>query len=591
MAASDDYAESELAIELETLQSMFGADELEVDCSATETVRVVINLQPQTGEADAAASSFVAATLTVRLPPSYPGAGYELALALSRTRGLAESDQSLLLEELRATIAELSEEGVGCVWTVIDQAREFLSERNVPGECPICLDEVGGDECFRAPCYHCFHRSCVGEWWRRKALQMSRESADAATASSAVRGAADASAAIGGWHPSRTDVEDAAAKLQQFEARVRALDQRCTVEVSCLGEARAELARSRNARDAEAALQAKKTQQPLAADIERAAGLEAALLAATVAVRECSERRRAALSEAKDGRWAVDKLRASASALADGWRALVSGTLRCAIACPVCNTSIPFAELEPFAVAAAGTSRQREAAAGGASSVSEEVYRVASAVRAHQSELAASRVAQHSPLLESVSVDRLVGAAPLARTTTSAAPFAAVLAPPADDVAAHRAVFSSTPPAPPTVSAVPRAMPAAAASAAPKPAARRRRGKKQQRGSGSSGSGSGSTARRGGGDGRSGSSSSSSAAREGRRGRGNARRSDGGGHSAEVGGERKSAPRQRQRKSRGRVQRLGSEKAAAAPTTRACPQCTFVQPLSKAQCEMCGFRW
>ena len=498
--------ESELGLELETLASMFNEDELSIDsCTTPGRVAVGIMLQPQTGGKDAASASFVAATLTLALQrDGYPEPGYTVDITLSRTRGLSDANQTSLLKLLHSSVAELSEEGIGCIWTLVDAAREFLSERNVPGECPICLDEVDGSECFRAPCYHCFHRSCVGEWWRRKALQIVRSAPAAAADGGAEGGISGRSAtrpppsaqssAIGGWHPSRIDVEEAAAELQQLESNLRALDRRCTEATASLDRARVERTRCEKERDVEAAVQARKTQAPLDADLLRAAALDAAVVAAVDNARDCAAASRTAASDAKDGRWAVEKLRASVDALADGWRAVVSGAVRCPIACPVCNSEIPFVELASFAVSAASAPREDTSGAA-AAAVSNEVRVVASRIRVQQSELAAPRTA---------SLRAAAAAAAAAEAEGGGGGSAAAAEGGGESAAAAAASASTTAPPAPAVLPIPAASAGAAAAAtlaalAAKPQRRRgRRGQRERGGGGGGGGGDGGRVRGGG---------------------------------------------------------------------------------------------
>ncbi len=73
---------------------------------------------------------------------------------------------SVLLATLRARAGEFASSGTPVIFELVEQAREFLTESNVPAcNCAICLNDiVDGDHFRKTPCEHYFHTNCLGRY-------------------------------------------------------------------------------------------------------------------------------------------------------------------------------------------------------------------------------------------------------------------------------------------------------------------------------------------------------------------------------------------------------------------------------------------
>jgi len=144
--------------ELELLQAMFSADELEV----AET-SVACLLKPRTG--GAALSRHVQAWLHIELPPTYPVAPPRVRL--QRTRGLIDREEAHLLRAVLDCTADRP--GECCLFDLLEVGSDAITEINGGGECPVCCDALCGDDSgahvFLSPCFHSFHATCIGTWW------------------------------------------------------------------------------------------------------------------------------------------------------------------------------------------------------------------------------------------------------------------------------------------------------------------------------------------------------------------------------------------------------------------------------------------
>lgn len=79
-------------------------------------------------------------------------------------RGLLDSAVTSLVSSLRERSREFSGEPV--IFELIELAREFLTEQNVPAcNCAICLNDIVGEDVFvKTLCYHYFHAFCLGRY-------------------------------------------------------------------------------------------------------------------------------------------------------------------------------------------------------------------------------------------------------------------------------------------------------------------------------------------------------------------------------------------------------------------------------------------
>ncbi len=169
-------ADGELEMELELIRSMYGADEDELTVSLVpDGVSVVsVRLSPQTG--GEAAQRFMAATLSLTIPPSYPEDPPSAEIV--RARGLVDEEERELSSSLHARAAESA--GDCCLIALLQEAVELLTDLNSGGACPVCREPLfeppGGasdGSCGRrsphgvylSGCYHSFHKACLGQWW------------------------------------------------------------------------------------------------------------------------------------------------------------------------------------------------------------------------------------------------------------------------------------------------------------------------------------------------------------------------------------------------------------------------------------------
>ena len=101
-------------------------------------------------------------SMQVSLSNSYPANPPELKV--EGCVGLADEDVTLLRAELDAAAAEMA--GEGCLFHVLQTAKDFVNTRNTPSDdCCICLCDFDPDEqFFKTSCGHCFHVPCIARW-------------------------------------------------------------------------------------------------------------------------------------------------------------------------------------------------------------------------------------------------------------------------------------------------------------------------------------------------------------------------------------------------------------------------------------------
>ena len=79
-------------------------------------------------------------------------------------RGLEDCAVKGLLSDMKVRCEEYS--GCPVMFELIEMAREFLTERNVPVvRCIICLNNIQEDDVFmKTECLHFFHKHCLGRY-------------------------------------------------------------------------------------------------------------------------------------------------------------------------------------------------------------------------------------------------------------------------------------------------------------------------------------------------------------------------------------------------------------------------------------------
>ncbi len=77
-----------------------------------------------------------------------------------------ESSVSSLLASLASKAEEFASSHAPVIFELVEQAREFLTDSNVPAcNCAICLNDiVDGDHFRKTPCEHYFHTYCMGRY-------------------------------------------------------------------------------------------------------------------------------------------------------------------------------------------------------------------------------------------------------------------------------------------------------------------------------------------------------------------------------------------------------------------------------------------
>ena len=166
-AAADEEAIESLAAEHELLSAMFGDDKSDVD--ADHGVFDVVLRPQETGEAQ----RFVEATLrlTASIAAGYPSSA--AAVRLLRARGLLDEEEAELLDVIKSKAAECASHAEPSLFALLECAVEQLTTYNAGGVCPVCRDPLFEPEApggppravFLSPCYHNFHKDCLGAWW------------------------------------------------------------------------------------------------------------------------------------------------------------------------------------------------------------------------------------------------------------------------------------------------------------------------------------------------------------------------------------------------------------------------------------------
>eukprot|EP00941_MAST-03F_sp_MAST-3F-sp1_P002353 g2353.t1 len=126
------------------------------------TIKICVRPDSVSGE------SFVRATLVVVVPKNYPEASCRIECSLEKTRGLDDMLCKRMEDEMNVLAENAIAEEEPCLIALYEKARDLLSENNSAGDCCICLESLSGDDIFRPnDCFHCMHRTCVVDWWRR----------------------------------------------------------------------------------------------------------------------------------------------------------------------------------------------------------------------------------------------------------------------------------------------------------------------------------------------------------------------------------------------------------------------------------------
>lgn len=135
------------------------------------------------------------------------------SVRLRHARGLVDKEEALIVSAAREVIAERA--GERCCFDAISAALDAITEvTEAGGDCPVCLQPLGAEDGFRAPCDHCFHAACVARW---------RHASDTREQASAESAAPGASAEEQRARAAAADLEQARAREREASERVRAL--------------------------------------------------------------------------------------------------------------------------------------------------------------------------------------------------------------------------------------------------------------------------------------------------------------------------------------------------------------------------------
>ncbi|GLC35513.1 hypothetical protein PLESTB_000199400 [Pleodorina starrii] len=186
--------EGALEIELEALTATF-ADDVTIEGPSSDKeypTTIMFRLAPRDADSH---DAFVAATLRLHLPSSYPEASPHIELL--DTKGIGDQRLEMLHQRLCEEASTLA--GEMALGALCEHALDWITEQNRPeGLCAFCLcamrpgpdpdaaaltqaqaltgaqtQAAQAQPLVRLPCFHAFHRDCYTGWWSW--LQLSLE--------------------------------------------------------------------------------------------------------------------------------------------------------------------------------------------------------------------------------------------------------------------------------------------------------------------------------------------------------------------------------------------------------------------------------
>lgn len=166
----------EVLEELEALEAILEETIEVVSSTNNRPTDLAIQINPLTeGEQE---KQYVSLTLSVHLPPEYPGCPPKIQVR--NPRGLEDGAVNGLLSDMEARCDEY--QGCPVLFELIELAREFLTTRNVPVcKCIICLNNIEeNDEFTKTECLHFFHKRCLGRYITNMQESYEAERAEAA---------------------------------------------------------------------------------------------------------------------------------------------------------------------------------------------------------------------------------------------------------------------------------------------------------------------------------------------------------------------------------------------------------------------------
>jgi len=198
--------------EVEAVSSVYDDDMQDAPAfDAAGRCRFRIRIRPDTAGEDAMVHASLA--LHVALDSSYPATAP--ALKVESCVGLSDEDVALLRTELDAAAAEMA--GEGCLFHVLQTAKDFVNARNVPSDdCCICLCAFDQDEgFFKTSCGHCFHVPCIAHWVHDQHVQ--RSPSDAGEAQGEAEEAEEEGGGRGGEEEEGIEVQEAKCPICRCE--------------------------------------------------------------------------------------------------------------------------------------------------------------------------------------------------------------------------------------------------------------------------------------------------------------------------------------------------------------------------------------
>ena len=152
----------EVLEEIEALTAILDEDTVEIlsDDDRDRPAEIIIKITPLT--ASEQEKQYVSLSLVVSLSDGYPSV--PPGLEVRNPRGLEDCAVKGLLADMTARCQEYT--GCPVMFELIEMAREFLTERNVPVvRCIICLNNIQEEDVFmKTDCLHFFHKHCQGRY-------------------------------------------------------------------------------------------------------------------------------------------------------------------------------------------------------------------------------------------------------------------------------------------------------------------------------------------------------------------------------------------------------------------------------------------
>lgn len=157
---------SPLSQELELLAASY-SDEFEI--SDTFPPSLTFRATPHLSTADAPV--FVSLTLNISIDENYPS--HPACFKVLDAYGLDDPAIESLVEVIRKEAVRASDDDELHISNTLSMVSDFLSERNRPNACPVCLESIDTNAeghmglAFFVPCHHAIHVACYKGYERQ----------------------------------------------------------------------------------------------------------------------------------------------------------------------------------------------------------------------------------------------------------------------------------------------------------------------------------------------------------------------------------------------------------------------------------------